>query len=85
MQHVSRLDIVDEKSKSFPVRSDFMSNRLNTAKLERRRIRHIEEKANQAYALKADIDPVGLELFNMIRKQLPDGLRWNGKEGCDIE
>ena len=45
---------------------DFMSQRLNTAKLERRRIKNIEEKDNQAYAAKADIDPIGLELFNMI-------------------
>ena len=48
--------------------------------MEKRRIRHLEEKQNAAYALKQDIDPVGVQLFNMIKKQLPDGLRWNGKD-----
>ena len=58
----------------------FLQSKLNTNKLEKRRIRHLEEKQNAAYALKQDIDPLGVELFNLIKKQLPDGLRWNGKD-----
>merc|ERR1712110_285447 len=81
MAHVEEVSEMEEKTKNTGwAGPDFMSQRLNTAKLERRRIKNIEEKDNQAYAVKADIDPIGLELFNMIRKQLPDGLRWSGKD-----
>jgi hypothetical protein len=81
MAHVEEVSEMEEKTKNTGwAGPDFMSQRLNTAKLERRRIKNIEEKDNQAYAAKADIDPIGLELFNMIRKQLPDGLRWSGKD-----
>jgi len=77
--HISNVHSIDEAFKSAKMDS-FMSCKLNTAKLERRRIKHIEEKDNEAYAARLDIDPIGLELFSMIKKQLPDGLRWSGKD-----
>ena len=43
-------------------------------------MRNVEEKQNDAYAATAEIDPLGIELFTMIKKQLPDGLRWSGKD-----
>lgn len=79
MAHISNVHSIDEAFKSAKMDS-FMSCKLNTAKLERRRIKHIEEKDNEAYAARLDIDPIGLELFSMIKKQLPDGLRWSGKD-----
>ena len=57
-----------------------MSCRLDARKLESRRVRNVEEKQNDAYAATAEIDPLGIELFTMIKKQLPDGLRWSGKD-----
>ena len=59
---------------------DFLSYRLNTIKLDNRRNRSVTEKQNDAYAAKAEIDPVGIDLFSIIKKQLPDGLRWSGKD-----
>ena len=53
---------------------------MNTQKLDIRRNRNVEEKQNDAYAAKTDIDPLGIDLFSMIKKQLPDGLRWSGKD-----
>ena len=61
-------------------RFDFLSCRLDARKLESRRMRNVEEKQNDAYAATAEIDPLGIELFTMIKKQLPDGLRWSGKD-----
>ena len=34
----------------------------------------------QAYAYSEEIDPVGRELYSLIKKQLPDGLRWVNKD-----
>ena len=81
LAHVSKVDVSDTVDKG-AVRSTeaFLGSKLNTNKLEKRRQRLIEEKQNAAYALKQDIDPIGVQLFNMIKKQLPDGLRWNGKD-----
>jgi len=81
LDHVSKVSVSDIIDKSALRSAEaFLQSKLNTSKLEKRRIRHLEEKQNAAYALKQDIDPVGVQLFNMIKKQLPDGLRWNGKD-----
>jgi hypothetical protein len=37
-------------------------------------------KKNQAYAHSEEIDPVGRDLYSLIKKQLPDGLRWVNKD-----
>lgn len=78
LNHCSDVKIVD--SQFVPHKVDFLSYRLSTQKLESRRIRNIEEKQNDAYAATAEIDPLGIDLFSMIKKQLPDGLRWSGKD-----
>jgi len=81
LDHVSKVSVSDTIDKGALRSAEaFLQSKLNTSKLEKRRIRHLEEKQNAAYALKQDIDPVGVQLFNMIKKQLPDGLRWNGKD-----
>ena len=78
LNHCSDVKIVD--SRFAPPKVDFLSYRLNTAKLETRRVRNVEEKQNDAYAATAEIDPLGIDLFSKIKMQLPDGLRWAGKD-----
>ena len=59
LNHCSDVKIVD--SKFVPPKVDFLSYRLNTQKLDLRRNRNVEEKQNDAYAAKTDIDPLGID------------------------
>ena len=56
LDHVSKVELSETVDKG-ALRSTeaFLQSKLNTNKLEKRRIRHLEEKQNAAYALKLGI------------------------------
>ena len=56
LDHVSKVEVSEAVDKG-ALRSTeaFLQSKLNTNKLEKRRIRHLEEKQNAAYALKLGI------------------------------
>jgi len=78
LKHVSDVKYGAEQSQ--PKKTEFFNQKLNSAKLESRRRRNVEDKRNEAYAHSEDIDPVGRDLYSLIKKQLPDGLRWVNKD-----
>ena len=63
LDHVSKVELSEAVDKG-AIRSTeaFLQSKLNTNKLEKRRIRHLEEKQNAAYALKLGIKHLAMSI-----------------------